>query len=376
MISKSNPAAKGRVGDQPAFLFRVLAQDDGRPAKTIAFTAENVRPLGYAELARAKLHKKLTIPLELDNSKVVDTDIDGLDKSKSYSIKATLESAFTSRAIGLVKGGWLPPALAACLNTTILVDRNMVSQIIGRFKGGRKVGAEADFLDLIADRPVRINPLLFAMEGNARGVPTPNLVRDQLEEAVTKLQAALPSAKLVVSSGSLKGALGLIEESRPGIARKQQFLMRVAPSLTAPVSRRNMQARRDEMLVAADECGVSRNSLVVLAALSSVVVPNGGSPAKKLLKFKAGYCEQDAYNALADLRSLELLIHLFAWFPDEPTLLCTADRNLALFWTGIRASNFKRKGAGVSFDLSPSEDLFAGSTEWRACIGASFGERG
>ncbi|RWC92298.1 MAG: hypothetical protein EOS72_01905 [Mesorhizobium sp.] len=377
----SNPSLPNEndADDASTVLYREMAQDDGTPGRTIAFSGANVQPLGYTDLAEARLHEKLTIPLTWENATVIGTDIEGLDNSKKHTVKATLQSVFTSRAIGLVKGGWLPSGLAATrLGTTVLVDRNVVSEIIGRFDGGKNVGAEPDFLDLFADRPVRINPLLFAMEGNARRIPSPELLRSQLDEAVTKLQAALPAAKLVVGPGSLQGALGLIEESRSGFERKQRFLLRVAPGLTSPVSRRNMQARWNEVIAGADACGVSRSSLVVLAALSSVAIPNSGSPAKKLLKFKEGYCEEDAYNALADLRSLEMLIYVFGFFPGELVQLCTADRNLALFWTGIRASNFARFGTGIAFDLSPVEELVPGSKWYDSCFDRSAisGERG
>jgi hypothetical protein len=333
-------------------------QDDERPGQWITFAGTSIRPLGYAELVQANPQKKLTIPLEWDDARLLDTNIEGLDKNIPYSAKApALESQFTSCAIGLVKGGWLPPTLAASNKTTILIDQNIVTQICGRFDGGKAVRAEPDFLDFFADRPVRINPLLAAMEGNKRAIPTPNQVRERLDEIVKKLQAALPSAKLVVGSGSLGGALGLIEEMRAGMEKKQQFLMRVAPSLAAPVSKKNMPARRDAVLAVADECGVRRGSLVVLAALSAVFVANGASPAKTLVNFKPGYREEDAYNGLADLRSLELLIHMFGLFPNEPAILCTADRDLALFWTGIRASNFGRNGAAATCRLAPIEEL-------------------
>jgi len=41
-----------------------------------------------------------------------------------------------------------------------------------------------------------------------------------------------------------------------------------------------MKAACDEILATAKRCGVPGHSLVVLAALSSVLVPNGKSPAK------------------------------------------------------------------------------------------------
>lgn len=219
----------------------VETKDDGTPGRSITFTWEDIRPLGYAELAAARLHEKLTIPLELRGSKIVDTSIGELDTSRSYTARATLESKFTSRAIGLVRGGWLPSSLAAGLpDTIILVDRNVVSEIFRRFSGGRKTGTEPDFLDLFAGSRVLINPLLFAMEGNARGIPTPDLVRAQLEEATKKLRAALPSARVIGGAAGLAGALGLLDESRVSFQRKQQFLLRIAAALSAPVGKKQV----------------------------------------------------------------------------------------------------------------------------------------
>lgn len=236
-----------------------------------------------------------------------------------------------------------------------------------RFDGGKAVGGQSDFLDLLADKPVRLNPVLAAMEGNIRAMPTPELVKQQLDEIAAKLQKAMPCARLMVGSDSLKGAWGLIEESRQSFERKRAFLLRLAPELAAPVSVKNTPARWNEVIAAADACGVARSSLVALAALSSVVVPKGRSPAKLLLKFKPGYTEADAYNALADLRSLDMLLQFFAWFPSVPTTFCTADRNLALFWSGLRASDFEVVGRRGVCNLSPVEQLLPGAHTAQWC---------
>ncbi|OSI68569.1 hypothetical protein BSZ22_20590 [Bradyrhizobium canariense] len=253
-------------------------------------------------------------------------------------------------------------------DVVILLDRNVVSEIVERFEDGKRIGSRSEFLDLLADKSVRLNPVLFAMEGNVRAMPTRELVRQQLDEVAAKLRKALPQAQLVLGSDSLRGALGLIDESRQGFERKQAFLMRIAPALAAPVGRKNVPARSAEIMAAANACGVARSSLVVLAALSSAVVPNGQSPAKRVLKFKAGYAEEDAYNALVDLRALEMLIYLFSWFPSVPTTFFTADRNLALLWSGLRASDFEARGRGVRCSLSPVEQLLPGAyaNQWRS----------
>lgn len=242
----------------------------------------------------------------------------------------------------------------------ILPDRNIISEIAGRFENGKKNGRTPDFLDLFEDEPVHVNPLLYAIEGNCRTLPDPTMARIQLEEVVAKLGRALPKAVLMIGPQSLTGLLGLIEDTRPGLARMQAFLRKVAPALAAPVARVNIERRWREVLDAADACGVSFASLVVLATLSTLVNP-GKCAAKKLLKFHAGYSDADAYNALCDLRSLDLLIHCLAFFPEHDTQLCTADRNLALFWTGVDVTNISRNGHGISFTMTPHEALLPGS---------------
>ena len=146
------------------FVYKEQERPGGGPLRTLAFTDVDIRPRTYEELATAKLHAGITIPLEMYNGRIVDTDVEGIDTSKYAHITATLVSPFTAKAIGLVRGGWLPSALAATRETAVILpDRNIITEIAGRFDGGKKVGRDPDFLDLFEDDPVRINPMLFAM---------------------------------------------------------------------------------------------------------------------------------------------------------------------------------------------------------------------
>src|SRR3546814_1532551 len=47
---------------------------------------------------------------------------------------------------------------------------------------------------------------------------------------------------------------------------------------------------------------------VLFARRSTVVTPQN-APARRLLKFRRGYCEELAYNALCDLRAINYLLH-------------------------------------------------------------------
>lgn len=322
-------------------------------------------PLEYADLAGKKLGHKVTIPLSWKRAKVVESNIPEITVEDLASGQATLESPYSSKTIGLVKGGWLPSGLALRDEMIVLPDRCTISELSGRFRNGaKKKDEDKDFLDLFAGERVRINPLLFALEGNQKSNPTLDVVAQQFEEACTKIRSALPLAELIPNGkGGLQGVSGIIQDTQAGMARKQDFLMRLAPELQAPVSAKRMGLLWNEVLATARDCGVPKKSLAVLAALSAIAVPNGRSPAKGVLKLRnQPYSAEMAYNALADLRALEVLIALLTLFPHQRLMLCTGDKDLALFWTGIQASDFAWIDGHASFKLSPVEDLLPGVT--------------
>ncbi|MDG4885448.1 hypothetical protein [Mesorhizobium sp. WSM4884] len=340
-------------------------QEGGSPGGEITFSEVSFDPLGYAELRDAILHEPLHIPL-CGQGKVIASNIEGLELGQIGRFNTKLESRFKSKSIGLVRGGWLPSAMALEDNSVVLPDRCVVAELNARLKNGLpKSKAENDFIDLFADSAIRINPLLFVLEGDARQNPRPEMVERHLSEAVSKLRSALPKAILVAADPQgLKGVLGLIQDTQPGMARKHDFLMRLNPKLKSPIGRRHADIQWDGVLATADACGVPRTSLVVIAALSTVAMQDGKSPAKRLLKFDGRYTEAETYNALADLRSLELLMYIFALFPDQHVMLCTADKNMALFWAGLRASNFAFEHGRLNFDVAP-RDLLPGISEER-----------
>jgi len=352
-LSLQNPSAEH---DGKIMVIEEIDGVDGKPPRRFEFSEFEIKPLGYEDLSTLSLGSAVTIPLVVPNARILSAD--GVRDLGTGRFSTVLESRFSSKEIGLLNGGWLPCTLAAYhAKHTYLLDRNIVTEIVSRFDGGNLVGREPAFIDLFHDEPVRLNPLFYALEGNVRALPNPQQVKDQFDEAVEKIRKALPKAILTVGPQSIDGVLGLIEDSRTGMERRQQFLMRLAPSLQAPVAKAKIDEKWSEVLAAADDLGVSRTASVVLACLSVVCVAGGRSPAKLLLKFRPGYTVEDAYNALADLRSLDIFANLLSLYPDERMQLCTADKNLALFWTGIRASNFTHGDTGCRFDIDPVNHL-------------------
>lgn len=344
-------------------------EETGEPTgRSASFLGVEFQALQYSDLIHQKL-EKVAIPLRWNDVRVLESTISEIAVEKFASGNAVLESTYSSRTIGLVKGGWLPSGLALQEGMVVMPDRCTITELIGRFLNGKKTeSANDDFLDFFADQHIRVNPLLFALEGNLRKNPTPDVVEQQFEWACAKIKAALPKAELVpTGKESLRGVVGIINDTQAGMARKQELLMRLAPKLHGNVGARRLPAVWDYVLAVADECGVPRRSMVVLAALSAAAVPNGKSPAKKLLKLtEPNYSTELAYNALADLRSLEILMYLFALFPSERLLLCTGDKDLALFWAGIRASGFSWQGGYFQCRFSPVEALLPNVTPERA----------
>lgn len=342
---------------QGVWIFKEQDAEGFFTGRTAAFEGVELQPLKYADLVNMKLDGPVTIPLSWSGARILKSDIPELSVAELANINTTLESPFTNRAIGLVRGGWLPSGLALRDNMVLMPDRCTISDLAERYRDGQKIRHGDDFLDLFQDKPLQINPGLYAMEGNKRQLPTAEQVADQWAEACRKVRTALPESQLTPDS-AIQGLVGLLGEMREGMARKVQFLCQVAPMLQSPVSRHRRQLVWCQVLEVAQRCDLPRHTLVVLAALSIVCVSNGAGPAKRLIKPSAKYSAEDAHNALADLRALELLCHFYALFPQENIMLCTGDKNLALFWAGMRASDFAYGSNGaLSYKLSPLDAL-------------------
>jgi hypothetical protein len=354
--------------------FQESDQGDGSPARWVELSDLAFTPLDYAALKGAILHQPMRIRLD-GTGTIVSSSLGETGVGQRSEFKSALESPFSSKCIGLVRGGWLPSAIALQNDTIVLPDRCVVAQLSARLKNGiRKPQAPEDFIDLFADSTVRINPLIFVLEGDGRENPNLVTLERQLKEAVSMLRSALPKVTFVAADAhGLKGVLGLVEDTQRSMARKQDFLLRLNPKLKSPIARKHVRDGWIEVLVTADDCGIQRHSLVVLAALSTVAISNGRSPAKKLLKFKGEYTKGDAYNALADLRSLEVLMYTFAMFPNQSSMLCTADKSMALFWTGLHPTNFDFSNNRVTFDVSLG-NLLPGITDdmMKEFLGATY----
>ena len=208
-----------------------------------------------------------------------------------------------------------------------------------------------------------LNPILCAFEGSWRREPTFEEFCTELGRASTDLAESFPACRIVTHDAAHFAALySLRQELWTRHGAESAFLIEVSPLITQRPGPRLARAIEARIFSAADQLGVPRRSLVVLAALACLYEGQSGQGlliGRGLLKPTADFDEEDAYNVLADLRGLEFLIRSSAHWGASQALL-THDRCLAAFWCEIRLSELVVVNAIASFKVAPSPSLLPG----------------
>ena len=89
-----------------------INEETGQPTgRSASFLGVEFQALQYSDLIHQKL-EKVAIPLRWNDARVLESTISEITIEKFASGNAVLESTYSSRTIGLVKGGWLPSGLA------------------------------------------------------------------------------------------------------------------------------------------------------------------------------------------------------------------------------------------------------------------------
>lgn len=228
-------------------------------------------------------------------------------------------------------------------------------------RGGEpKDGVPPDFLDFARGKALKVNPMLYAMEGTSGSRnPDAEELSALYDRAALKIGEALPKAVMFPDKeDALQGVLGLLRDQAKGFAARQCFLTKAAPLLATPVGRKRLPDLWQQLLELAERHGVARASMLVCALFSASAAHPAMNPAIRVLKPRRQYTEKNAFNALADLRSLDLLIAAGTDFPDKRVALLTEDRALALFWVGMQTHSHRRNGTSIHYAMNPHTALF------------------
>lgn len=320
------------------------------------FRMERVEPVRFGSFVSLLSGREKCLPVRMQGQVVEAGD---LPLGADTTFEMTLEFTESVRHFVLVNGGVLPPQLIVGAGTRLLLDRNILSTL--RALPGGAIAATGPLAWLNSEE-LHLNALLAALEGAHRRAPTRKEFCGEYQQLVELLAGRLPRAKLVEFS---QKNLDVMHEMAVAFAdraqREARFLRSVATRVADPVGRQALRRTEDWILQEADRSGLKRLSAVVLVVLAKLYEGETDRPAARLLKLyeirSAGDgWEQVAYNAVADVRQLELA-SAGATMPG-PVGLVTGDRGLAQVWSGLRPTGDADGRGQVLFRFEPDPELF------------------
>jgi len=315
-------------------------------------------PLDHVHLRNLLADPNTPIPLQIDG---VDAVIDGVPQEGETTVKARITFKHSPMPYALVPGGWLPMPFVS--PQRFLVDRNVVSTLRSiRDHGARSDQAAFSWWTAIFDGGTGMfNPLPYAYEGSARRMPTLDEFVSSYKKGSMELSRSFPRAQVIqyddVHFAAAYDQLLALEDRTK---RDASFVAESIPLVLNRVARGKEASTLKQILATAERAGVIRNAPVVLAVLSVLFEDVHGREAsigRLLLKPTKEYDIGDAYNAVNDLRHMELAALGHGIFGHEPFALCTNDRAMALFWCALSIRGESTEETLLNFHYTLTREL-------------------
>lgn len=323
----------------------------------VEFVPRFVHPLGVAELHL--LHKQTAavgLKFEAD-----DLSVNGEPKSERTTVRTTMTFRKSPAIFALVRGGWLPLPLA--IPPRFLVDRNVVIAL-RKLRLGQLALEKQEikwWLQLLEHGSAIFNPLPYAFEAGYRRKPTMKEFAAAYDEGAAELSRSFPKCEVVsYQSANYRGAYTQLEAFDERNAAETEFLRRTCELVADRVSRQTESEVLKRVLGIADSLGIPRASMAVLGVISCLYEDlHGTSPSigRKIIKPSKKYSTADAFNALNDLRHIELAVAGQAYFGDHAFYLCTRDRAIAMLWCALSPRGLSPTGGAVELTFDLTRDL-------------------
>ena len=273
--------------------------------------------------------------IEMNNTNSVSVKLYNIisnDIEKDDVINMTVSHFVKNDTYLIVMGGWIPCSFISN-STLLLADRNVVSEIIRRYSNGEKqVNEEFDSFDnIFLNMNIILDLSPFVIEGNAQKLPTNEQIDEQYYSAYNEIKLALPKLQIAtyptVYYHNIKNALV------PIVDKRIIFLQKIASKINKQFKHENKEEAVKLVLQAAEETMLKKNDLVILLALLRIIIKGNKSPAQLVLKDSQNYSKENAYNAVFDLVTIELLINYHSFDTDTiyKKAFITRDKGLSLF---------------------------------------------
>jgi hypothetical protein len=339
---------------------KLLVKDDS--GRSVDFVPLGVRPLTFSDLLNSKKSGADTYELELFANNPV---IDGTLHPGPITFKALATFNEPVGVYALVDGGWVPPPFAIPPN--LLVDRNVVSAL----KQIRLGSQRADFSPFnywlqFFKGGALFNPLLYAIEGRSRTTPSFEQFVNAFEEGSAEIASAFPGSKVKSFGKSQYNTVykALVKDNENQLAQEIEFILKIVPLVINRVPKKRLETIESAILDAASIHGLYHSSLIVIAVISCLYEDHQGLQypvGRRILKPCQHYSQAHAYNAIADLKNLELFINCRGTL--KSVVLCTCDMALALFWCGLSPIDGHVLDGVLNYSAFLDKCLFPRATE-------------
>ncbi|BBP00136.1 hypothetical protein [Sulfuriferula nivalis] len=323
-----------------------------------------IHPRGVEEIHKLEEDDTSAFELTFEGENAI---VDGVVSPGRATVKTKVAFNNPTTIFALVRGGWLP--LPFSIPARFLVDRNVVISLRKIREG--KVAANAQALqwwtNFFAEGTGMFNPLPYAFEAGFRRKPTMAEFVSAFDEGSSELRDALPECHIVrFEDTHYRAAYAQLEAFDERNERETKFLQTACPLVIQRVPRRTEVEVAEAIVRIADKFELTRGSLATLAVLSCLYEDiHGTKPAigRRILKPRSVYSEADAFNALSDLRHIELAAAGQAYLKQDAFSLCTCDRPMALLWSALSARGECSPDGSIEFTFDLTSDLFSRLSE-------------
>lgn len=339
-------------------LSHFLLRCDFDSGDSVEFTPRFVQPLGIAELLR--LHKNTAaVELQLETD---DPIINGERKTGSASAQLTITFRESPPIFALVRQGWLPPPFA--IPPRFLVDRNVVIAL-RKLRLGQIALDSSEvqwWMKFFEEGRGMFNPLPYAFEAGYQRKPTMEEFAAAYDEGVAELRKSLPKCEVVsYQRAHYQAAYAQLEASDERNAAEIEFLRQTSRLVVERVPRRREREVLRKIVGTADSLRLDRAALVVLVVISCLYEDtHGGSPSigRRIIKPRQNYSTESAFNAINDLRHVELAAAGQTYFGENAFHLCTCDRGIAMLWCALSLRGVSSTCGAIEFTFDLTNELF------------------
>ncbi len=312
-----------------------------------SFETCDIEPNTFLDMPELKELKQITVKL--------------FDKDNKLEIPYIMEDD----SFLIVYGGWIP-CFFIRKNTLLLADRNVISQIITRYKNGeKKISGKLDYFDnIFLNSKIKLDITSYLIEGNKGRVPTNSEIDEELKTAKKALKEALPKLDIADYPNQNQYYYDLKDENKKSIEERMIFLQEISSKINKEFTNKTREKAVKLVYEVAEKMKLKRDDLVIILALLRITMRGKKSAAKLVLKDSQIYTEENAYNAAFDLTNIVILLNLHMYHHSNTNFkvaFVTKDKGLALFsslLTNLRIN--EKKDGKINFMTTLRKEIFDG----------------